>query len=281
MGSVSSIKRRYAFYIIAVVLLAVGIAAGVLLAGRSGAWLTNEGDWQDLAGDYRIGVIDYTVELNNETLIAQVGGVPKDYSMLVPLQGAVRIFDPTVGDLTREREFNEGATLMRVRIINRSDSLIEIGGTLRIEQTATGNGSIRFLTLPETLDLAGAKTLNRRKYVLDTLNIADKSAGETEQAALQRLNTAYGDNRTGAFIPRTIFGTTAIKPTDRDTIKDPNAEKYYSYTDCLAIVWTEYDTGAYNKDETRPSPAVTPAPSPVIENRMGRFFLTVHVGQLN
>ncbi|MEG1577131.1 MAG: hypothetical protein RRY64_00290 [Oscillospiraceae bacterium] len=277
MGSKSkSTILRYAVYVGLLLLLTAGIVIAVLRVGLSGAWLTGEGDWQDLAGKYSIGIIDYTIKLNEEKLIEQEGNIPKSYRMVVPIQGAVRFFDPTVTAPVRSQEFNTGATLMRIKIINNSGNLIEIGGTLSLTGAGNGNKAIRFLPLPDTLPSAEIPTLDRRKFVVDTLKLTDPST-VAETAALGNLATAY----------ETFYGnTTPATPLSTYTATFPSRSVYTggatgsNVSEFIALVWTEYDGGMdYNTDEPHPAATMAPAASPVIQNRSAQFSLTVNVAQ--
>lgn len=258
-------RGRFGLYagLLSVLALLCGIA--VWSVARTGAYLTDQGDWQYLGGDYRIGTVDYTVTINDELLMGLEPGSAdvSTYKLVLPLLAGVRMFDPTLSTATlREREFNEGATLMRVQIVNRSDSMVEVHAAFSLaDQTAAEGGALRVLPLPVDLDLDAARNLNYRQYVMDTLSLTDPAAftDATESSALTALDSAYA-----AYL--------AAHPTlNLDAGIIPGAvESGYSHKDIFLLVWSEYGSGEYD------APAPTDAPV-----RQGQFTATFTVGQID
>ena len=264
-------RKRFVLYIALIILLAAGTVLSVLAVTRAGAYLQNEGDWQELAGEYRIGIIDYTVDINGQPLIVQGtdSNVVNTYQMIVPQRAGVRIFDPTVGETLREKEFNEGITLMRVRVVNHSESMVSVNSLFQLAEQAGGQ-PVRVLSLPVSLDRLSAENLNYRQYVLDTLEIGESTAGKSETEALQLLNASY--DKLPPVIEMsigTLQGASASPPSG-DWIQ--NGGIYYSYKDVFLIVWSEYGEGEYN------SAVNTDGSSP--DARWGRFHATFTVGQV-
>lgn len=270
-------NKRLGIYLALLCILALGALVAVWSVTGTGAYLTGEGDWQSLAGDYRIGVIDYTVRINDELLLDRASGEssnPDDsaktgYKLAVPLLGGVKMFDNTPG-LTaniRAQEFNEGATLMRVRVTNYSKNMVDVTTNFAlVDQSATGAvPPIRALALPVTLDEKTAATFDYYKYVLDTLgNPADLTALDTAYTTFlaktaNRLELEMG------ILP----GSTTVDPNAANVIKDGNSYCYYK--DVFLIVWTEYGDGDHNN-------AILGATG---ANRQARFNAEFTVGQLD
>ncbi len=273
-------RSRFTWYAAAAAVLALLLFAAARTAMGTGAWLTDEGDWQYLAGEYRVGTIDYTVSINDQTLMDQTTDKTSvnTYEMAVPLLAGVRMYDPTLTDADlRTREFNEGATLIRVRVVNRSDSMVDVRSAFTLMDQAAKASPIRVLPLSTDLDEDTAASLNYRKYVVDTLALTAPGSLTTEaeeQTALAALADAYSAYLTAhpqmeltvGLLPGAVVGV----PQEGDTVFDSSTGKYYYYKDIFLIAWAEYDGGSY--DSAAASAPVSP---------QARFHAVFTVGQLD
>ncbi len=269
-------KGRFGLYLGLIALLALLCGIAVWSVARTGAYLTDEGDWQYLGGDYRIGTIDYTVTVNDQQLMGLAPGTAEatTYQLVVPMVAGVRMYDPTVTAALRTAEFNEGATLMRVRVINRSDSMVEVHAAFTLQEETGNSSPLRVLPLPVDLDAVSAARLDYRKYVTDTLRLTDPNdftAANAEPAALTALDTAYAayhDGHPMSLDAGIIPGSIGADPTAANvTVVDG---KPYYFKDVFLLLWTEYGTGEYNVESTPSAPI-----------RQGQFLATFTVGQVD
>lgn len=275
-------KNRLGLYLFLLAVLAVGALAAIWSVSGTGAYLTGEGDWQTLAGDYRIGIIDYTVKINDQTLLDSVPGSEnlEAYLLDVPILGGVKMFDASISDsVVLTKEFNEGATLVKVRVTNYSKNMVDVTAQFSFvdqrtsEQIAAGVPPIRAMALPVTLTKKTAATFNYRKYILDTLKptIADSA---TEAAALTALNTVYTEYAKRAMVLEMglLPGSTNIDPNvGEDKVWfDQETQTWCYYKDVFLVIWTEYGDGEFNS-------TVNSAAQP----RQGRFDAEFTVGQLD
>ncbi|MEG1878601.1 MAG: hypothetical protein RR211_03120 [Pseudoflavonifractor sp.] len=269
-------KRRFGVYALLLGLLGFSALLALWGVAKTGAYLSDEGDWQTLAGEYRIGIIDYTVDIDGQRLLEPAGSQAQTFEMLVPLRGGVRMFDPTVSAENRGKEFGEGINLVRVRVVNHSDSTVEVGASFKLKEGSAN--SLRFLPVPTTFGEAAARSLNKRQYALDTVGMQDVSCttAEQETVALNNYATKYNAYRAAnpaAQLPGGILsGATSVIPGEGqnyETVTVDGKTKYYFYKDVFLLVWSEYGSGEFNA-------ALTTSPKP----RTGQFLATFTVGQL-
>lgn len=264
-------RGRYRLYASALALLLLVCVGGSWSAAGTGAYLTDEGDWQYLAGDYRIGTIDYLVSVNDQLLMGleQDTSVVATHRLAVPIRGGVRIFDSTAETAgLRDREFNEGATLMRVRIVNRSDSMVVVSASFSLLDQSPER-SLRVLPLPVELDDATARRLDYRQYVLDTLGLDESALPAAEDEALSALDAAYAGylsahpsmDLDAGLIPG------ALTASEGDDCVIEDGRPYY-YKDVFLLVWSEY-SGDYDTQG---------AAAPVLQ---GQFECAFTVGRLD
>lgn len=265
-------KNRLGLYLLLLAVLALGALAAVWSVTGTGAYLTGEGDWQTLAGDWRIGTIDYTVRINDQLLLGRSSGSESlaEYELVAPIKGGVKMFDPAPLTATvLDKEFNEGATLLRLRVTNYSRNIVEVTAQLSLPEQTAGDRPIRMLALPVTLGKTTATTFNYRQYILDTLG---------NPADLDAMNTAYDEyikkhpqqTLELGLLPGSVSGTTAPPGVGDDKIlQDGNSWCYYR--DVFLVVWTEYGDGEFN----------TAVDGATGTPRQGRFFASFSVGQLD
>lgn len=274
-------KNRLGLYLFLLAVLAVGALAAVWSVSGTGAYLTGEGDWQTLAGNYRIGIIDYAVKINDQTLLGRTTG--KDqldaYLLDVPILGGVKMFDPSISDsVVLTKEFNEGATLAKVRVTNYSKNMVDVTAQFSFvdqrtpEQIAAGVPPIRVMALPVTLTEKTATTFDLRKYILDTLKptIADNATEATALAALDTAYAKYAEHTMVLEMGLLPGSTTGSKPADDDKVLQDGTSWCY-YKDVFLVIWTEYGDGEFNS-------AVDGATG---QPRQGRFNAEFTVGQLD
>lgn len=264
-------------------LLALCAAAAVWSVARTGAFLTAEGDWQTLAGDYRIGTIDYTVEVNDQLLLGRAGDgasvIP--YDLAVPIPGGVKMYDESVTETLQTKEFNEGAALMRVRVVNHSENMVDVSAAFTLHQSpAPGASPIRVLPLPVTLDRDSAGTLDYRKYVLDAL--APFSASKSAPATLEEMEAAYSAYMNAEGVKGTLTldaglipGSATVPPADTEDGFIQDGGVYCYYKDVFLLIWSEYGSGEYDTPAGKES--ASPAPG---AHRQGRFKAVFTVGQI-
>lgn len=259
-------KGRYVLYLAALVCLMALTVLALWRVTGSGAYLTDEGDWQDLAGTYRVGIIDYEVTVNAQSLAAAGdtadGNSQLRAKMLVPLMGGVQMFDTTVSTAVREQEFNEGATLIRVRVENRSDTMVEVTSAFQMAEQSVGE-YIRVLPLPDTLTEVTARQLNCREYVLNTLKPYNTNVKPASLAELESAYKAYH-----AANPEMLLDM-GILP---GAVSDPTVEggRRYSHKDVFLLAWSEYGSAEYNS-------ALTTGEA---QARWGRLKAVFTVGQM-
>lgn len=274
-------KNRLGLYLFLLAVLAVGALAAVWSVSGTGAYLTGEGDWQTLAGDYRIGIIDYAVEINDQTLLGRTTG--KDtldaYLLDVPILGGVKMFDSTVSDaIILNKEFNEGATLAKIRVVNYSKNMVDVTAQFSYvdqrtpAQITAGVPPIRVMALPVTLTEKTAATFDLRKYILETLNLTD-IGGTDETAALAALDTAYTEYAKSPMVLEmgVLSGSTTADPNVGDGKVVHEGDIWCYYKDVFLVIWTEYGDGEFNS-------AVQGATG---QPRQGRFNAEFTVGQLD
>lgn len=275
-------RHRLGLFLLLLAMLALGALAAVWSVAGTGAYLTGEGNWQSLAGDYRIGTIDYTVKLGGSLLLGRTenGSSLEQYQLVLPILGGVKMYDPDPGltALTRSQEFNEGTTLVRVRVANYSKSMVDVTAQFSLidlrtpGQISAGVLPIRALPLPAALTEQAAASLDYRKYVLDTLK---PFHGGAAPASLSELDDAYhaymaqsGISLAPGLLPGAL--STASSPTppaDGSAFAEDGFWIYYR--DVFFVVWSEYGNGEYNV------PGDTAAP------RQGRFDAVFTAGQLD
>lgn len=266
-------KNRLSLYLFLLAVLAVGVLAAIWSVTGTGAYLTGEGDWQTLAGDYRIGTIDYTVRVDDELLLGRnpTGEVVDSYRLAVPILGGVKMFDP---DLTGKpdvlaKEFNEGATIMKVRVTNYSKNMVDVTTqfSFRDQTVKEGVAPIRVLALPATLTEATAATFDCRSYILNTLG--NPVAGDFAASYLAYMNRTGGAMTLEMGI---LPGSTGSKPAgvgDDKVLQDGTSWCYYK--DVFLVVWTEYESGEFN----------TAVEGSTGKPRQGQFTASFTVGQLD
>ncbi len=264
-------NKRIGLYLSLLAILALGALVAVWSVTGTGAYLTGEGNWQTLAGDYRIGIIDYTVRVNDELLLGRESdGVLSPYKLAVPLPGAVRMYDSTVtSDRVRAQEFNEGAALMRVRVINYSKNTVDVSAQFTL---VPGESGMMVLPLPTTLDEGTAKNFNSRQHVLKTLGLStsvlDTLTAEQERTLLAALRAAYNQQPTAMTQEMGLLpGSTGVKPEAENVILDGST--YCYYRDVFFLVWDEYGDGTYNVDDA------------AVSTRQSYFKALFTVGQLD
>lgn len=269
-------KNRMGLYLFLLAVLAVGALAAVWSVSGTGAYLTGEGDWQTLAGDYRIGIIDYNVKINDQTLLGRTTGKDKldAYLLDVPILGGVKMFDSGISDaILLNKEFNEGATLAKIRVTNYSKNMVDVTAQFSYVDQRTqaqidaGVPPIRVMALPVTLTEKTALTFDLRKYILSTV-------GDTDN--LSTFNANY-ETYMGGLNGQLVFelgllpgSTTADPGVGGDkVIQDGNTWCYYK--DVFLVIWTEYGDGEFNLAVQN----ATGVP------RQGRFHAEFTVGQLD
>lgn len=275
-------KSRLGIYLPLLILLGLSTAFSLWTVTDSGAYLTDEGDWQGKAGQYRIGVIDYYVEAEGSVILDQSASADPVRHLVVPLKGGVRFYDPELTDASlRTQEFNEGATILKLRVVNRSDSLVEVSATLGLDGTQTTDGNaafgaagiqpLRLLALPSALKESGLSSYDYRAYVLGTLGLSD--AGGNEAAGLTAMDAAFQGRAQEQIAGAVIRGSTQGAPVGDEYIETDGKICYYK--DFFFLLWCEYGSGTeegLHNSHLAGESVVLPA---------ARLGLTMTVGQLD
>lgn len=281
-------KNRLGLYLFLLAVLALGALAAVWSVSGTGAYLTGEGDWQTLAGDYRIGIIDYNVKVNDQTLLGRTTGKDEldEYLLDVPILGGVKMFDSSVSDaIILNKEFNEGATLAKIRVTNYSKNMVDVTAQFSYidlrttAQIEAGVPPIRAMALPVTLTEKTAATFDLRKYILETVGNADSLS--TFDANYATYMNGLGNKM--VLEMGLLPGSTTADPgvgSDK-VVQDGNSWCYYR--DVFLVIWTEYGDGEFNTDAPAPIVGSTPDPTwtPTGTPRQGRFHAEFTVGQLD
>lgn len=242
-------RSRLRLYLPLLALLAALVSLSLWTVTDSGAYLTDDGDWQGKAGQYRIGVIDYVVEADGSAILSGTGEGTVD-QLVIPLKGGVRFYDPTLTDDTlRLQEFNEGATVLKLRVVNRSDSLVEISAALNpstVQTTsplfggAEGAAPLRLLALPTVLREADLGGYDYRSFALTTLGLSDHKGSEA--AGLAAMTTAFTGRPAEQISGAVIRGATRGTPVGEDYILEGSTAYYYK--DLFFLLWCEYGSGS-------------------------------------
>lgn len=266
-------KQRVLTKICICLLTAVVVLSAGVGAEKTGAWFTDSGLWVE--AEYGVGVIDYTVHVNGESLEKIKNG--QNVSLTVPITGGARLSDgkKTVAPVTVSRggeeaaigehdEFDEAVTLIRARIVNIGGLPVGIRATIN-EQTMFSNGML-YMVLPQTAELdadqfsitSGGVTNTYRDYIVGKLGAGAAGTFAQLSGAVKTYHEGVTDG---------LSNSTVAYPGKLPSYK--NAETADKAFEINVLCWAEYDKQPWSAGDDARNNA-----NPVSQ-QAGRLVLTI------
>ena len=178
-------RKQVALTKICICLLAVAIILSASTGVKqTGAWFTDTGTW--LEAEYGVGVIDYTVHINGESIEKIKNG--QEVALTIPIVGAAKLSDGekpvgavrssiTGQTVNAHDEFDEAVTLIRAKIVNTGGLPVGIRATVSSPDMADSGMLYMVLpygTIPEPGDFcvsdASGSVKNYRSFITGNLS---------------------------------------------------------------------------------------------------------------